>query len=55
MTPELLKALLPLAVQLYKAYMEYYNGLTPEQREELHKATKECFDQAGNFNLGSGE
>ena len=41
--------------QLYKVYMEYYNSLTPEQRAEIDAANAKNFDQAGNFNLGSGE
>lgn len=47
MNPELIKILLPLAVELYKAYRSYYDGLSEEERAELLAAAKESFEKAG--------
>jgi hypothetical protein len=52
---ELIKAIIPLLVQIYKIYMKYYNALTPEEQIELCKAAKESFDKAGNMGSGVGE
>ncbi len=53
MNPILFKILLTVAIQGLKYFRDHYESLTPEQKAELDRATKENFDKAGNMGPGA--
>ncbi len=52
MNPILFKILLTVAIQGLKYFRDHYESLSPEQKAELDRATKENFEKAGG--MGSG-
>lgn len=55
MNPILFKLLMTLVIEGLKYFRDHYESLTPEQKAELDRATKENSDKAGNMGPGVGE
>jgi hypothetical protein len=55
MSPLATKILLTVVIEGLKILRRRYTLLSPEQRMELDKATKDSFNNAGNMGSGVGE
>ena len=55
MNPILFKLLMTLVIEGAKYLRNNYDSLSPGQKEELEKATKEAFDTAGDMGTGVNE
>ncbi len=55
MNPILFKLLMTLVIEGLKYFRDHYEFLTPEQKAELDRVTKENFDKAGSMGSGVNE